>query len=916
MATTLQAVLRSTLENSHHNAGEAIITYQQGDVITESRLSYTQLLERAENNATLLKSNLGINNGSIVVLYFNNHEDNIIWLWSVLFSGAIPAMSTPFPALEELRIKHIAHVDKLFNRPIYLTRSDLIKQFPKVEGLDICTVDTLEDSSPPQATPNSYTSVPSDTALLMLTSGSTGHAKAVPLTHSQILASLAGKLESCSGPEAHKCVLNWIGFDHVAAMEAHFLALISGGDQVHIHASDVVTEPLLFLEMMQKYKVTRSFAPNFFLEKLRRSLESAPPTNLDLSSLRVLVSGGEAIVTKTLRQLGKTLVKYGAPANSIVPAFGMTETFAGCIFNSEVVQEQDADLNAPFASVGKGINGLEMRITPNPEVSDGKSGNVELRGPVVLSKYFNSVQATSAAFSEDGYFKTGDLGHLDADGNLHLIGRAKETILINGVHHRPDDIEKAIGDARLEGVMPDYTVVFEHRRNGMATEEVFVVYLPSFDVTDSAALLSTHDAIVKIAMAVTGTRPSVLPLDEKVLQKSSLGKLSRTKIKNLLKSPDLLSRQAAYEETIQEARESTFTAPETDLERLIHQVVGTYLNLPPETLGVTTPIFSLGVTSIDILQLKSKLEKRLKKTIETGTMLQNTTIRSLALALDSTTTPTYNPVVTLRPHGSKNPLWLVHPGVGDVLVFLELAKHMDDRPVYALRAKGFQGEGYFTSIPEAVNAYYTAIKATQPHGPYALAGYCYGAMLAFETSKKLEAQGDEVRFLGSFDLPPHIAWRMRQLDWVACLAHLAFFVGLITEDYSHDVMPLLREGSKRQALRHIIDVADKDRWEELALTEEALYSWTTLAHELHVIAVDYEPLGSVQSIDVFYAEPLRICASTKEDWAKGPLKEWEGFSRRELGMHDCPGGHYTMIGPDWVGGFAEILRAVLKARGL
>lgn len=677
----------------------------------------------------------------------------------------------------------------------------------------------------------------------------------------------------------------------------------------------MVTRPLLYLEMAQKYKVTKSFAPNFFLEKLRRALESETPKDLDLSSLKILVSGGEAIVTNTLRELGKTLARYGATPNLIVPAFGMTETFAGCIFKTGISQEQETS-GSPFASLGKGIKGLDVRVTPNPDATDNKSGNVELRGPVVFSGYFNNPRATSGAFSEDGFFKTGDLGHLDAEGNLHLAGRAKETILINGVHHRPDDIEKVIAEAHIGSITPDYTLVFEHRKVGMATEEVSVVYLPSFDVTDNAKLLSTHDAIINIVMAVTGTRPSVLPLDERVLQKSSLGKLSRTKLKTILKSPEFLARQTAYEETIRKARDSTFVSPETDLERLVHDVVCTYLDLPPETLGTGTPIFSLGVTSIDILQLKSKLEKRLSKIIETGTMLQNTTIQSLALALDSTATPVYNPVVTLRPYGSKTPLWLVHPGVGDVLVFLELAKHMDDRPVYALRAKGFQGEGYFTSIPEAVNAYYTAIKCTQPHGPYALAGYCYGAMLAFETSKILEAHGDEVRFLGSFDLPPHIAWRMRQLDWVACLAHLAFFVGLITDDYSHDAMPLLRDGSRQQALRHIIEVADKARWAELALTEQALYFWTTLAHELHVIAVDYEPLGSVQSIDVFYAEPLRICASTKEDWAKGPLREWEGFSRGQLGMHDCSGGHYTMIGPDCVGGFAEISRAVLKGRGL
>lgn len=179
-----------TAKNTNaQDSGGTIFTYKQGDLNTDSCLSYTQLVKQAENNAALLKSTLGANNGSIIVLHFNNHEDNIGWLWSVLYSGAIPAMSTPIPALEELRVKHIAHVDELLKRPIYLTRSHLVPQFPKFEGLNICTIEDLQSKcTAGTATVDNFAN-PSDTALMMLTSGSTGHAKAVPLTHSQILVS-------------------------------------------------------------------------------------------------------------------------------------------------------------------------------------------------------------------------------------------------------------------------------------------------------------------------------------------------------------------------------------------------------------------------------------------------------------------------------------------------------------------------------------------------------------------------------------------------------------------------------------------------------------------------------------------------------------------------------------------------------
>jgi len=842
-------------------------------------------------------------------------------MWSIILSGGIPALSTPFPVLADLRIKHITHLDQLLNQPLYLTNNSLVDQFSDIEGLNIQSVEELQDQDSRFAANkklfnrNSLPASSSPIAMLMLTSGSTGNAKAVPLTHKQILASLSGKMKSCGGTEAHMSVLNWIGFDHVAAVEAHFLSLLSGGDQIHVHASDIVTQPLLFLKLIQKHAVTRSFAPNFFLEKLRRCLDMTQPKQLDLSSWKILISGGEAIVSETLSHLSRLLGEYGAATNLIVPAFGMTETFAGCIFNSDMVHRSDSAMHSPFMAVGRCMEGIELRITPNSNVVDGTSGNLEVRGSVICSEYFNDPQATSEAFTDDKFFKTGDLGYINADGSLQLVGRAKETILINGLHYHPDMIERALEDAHILGITPGFTLAFDYRENNMATENVLVVYLPSHDAEDAPALLATHDEIVKVVMSSTQTCPLVLPLDETILQRSSLGKLPRIKIKNHLRGPEMKVRQTAYESKIRSQRELSMIAPGTKMEGIIHEILSEYLHLPIADFGVQSPIFDLGVSSIDILQLKSQLEKRLDKVIETGTILQSPNIRSLAKALDETSVQSYTPIVVLQPYGKGIPLWLVHPGVGDVLVFLELAKNMD-RPVYALRARGFRGEGYFKSIPEAAETYFSAIKSEQAEGPYALAGYCYGAMLAFETSKILESNNDEVRFLGSFDLPPHIAWRMRQLDWVACLTHLSFFVDLITEDYSHEILPQLRKCNRKEALQHIIDVAHKRRWNELALSADALYSWTTLAHELHVMAVDYNPTGSVQCIDVFYAEPLRICASTKKDWAAGPLKDWESFSRGKLELHDCPGGHYTMIGPDYVKEFADILKNVLSVRGL
>ena len=300
------------------------------------------------------------------------------------------------------------------------------------------------------------------------------------------------------------------------------------------------------------------------------------------------------------------------------------------------------------------------------------------------------------------------------------------------------------------------------------------------------------------------------------------------------------------------------------------------------------------------------------------TLLTNPTIRSLAKTIQKSDRPIeYNPVVRMQTQGTKAPLWLVHPGVGEVLVFINLAKHITDRSVYTLRARGFDaGETSFESIHEAVTTYHAAIKETQPIGPYAIAGYSYGTMLAFEITKILEDNGDEVRFLGSFNLPPHIKDRMNQLIWSECLLHLSYFLDVITETTASELSAPLRPLNKQEALAKVVEIANPTRMAELSLTPDALYNWANLAFALQGMAKEYEPTGRVACMDVFYAIPLAAVAQSKKEWVEGPLSKWRDFVREAPRYHEVDGAHYTMISPAHVQRFAKKLKSVLQARGL
>ncbi|KAM3080820.1 hypothetical protein ACMFMG_004775 [Clarireedia jacksonii] len=101
--------------------------------------------------------------------------------------------------------------------------------------------------------------------------------------------------------------------------------------------------------------------------------------------------------------------------------------------------------------------------------------------------------------------------------------------------------------------------------------------------------------------------------------------------------------------------------------------------------GVMTPVFETGITSIGLIKLKRNIEEHLDliSSIPIANLMSNPTIRSLAAALhDATAVAAYDPIVVIQPKGTKQPLWLVHPGVGEVLVFLKLATYFSDRSIY------------------------------------------------------------------------------------------------------------------------------------------------------------------------------------------------------------------------------------------
>ncbi|KAG2358793.1 atromentin synthetase [Suillus spraguei] len=849
--------------------------------------------------------------GSVIVVYLTEHEDNMAAVWACLLAGYVPCLQPALSAQQAHKEGHVAHIKNLFGSATWLTNENGAEQISTISGLETFTV---------SADWVAYEAKPDDEAILFLTSGSTGFSKAVVHTHRTILAACRAKGESY-GLTSESRVLNWVGFDHVAgSLEMHITPLLYGASQLHVHASAILADPLRLLSLIDEKSIELAFAPNFLLSKLTRDLEKRTDLfgHFDLSSIKRINSGGEAVVSKTAQAFASTmkrLSKNPSAVSFVISAgFGMTETCAGCIYDPiDVLATEPAH---EFLDLGRPINdGVTLR-------RDGESGELQVRGPMVFVRYYNNPEATSSSFIEGGWYRTGDVGIIE-NGVMRLSGRIKDTVIVHGVSYGIPELETHL--QTVEGVTHSFLAAAPYRAPGQETEGFIIFYSPSFDLDGADAstkLFATHRALRDICVKMVTLPPQfVVPIPVNQMEKTTLGKLSRARLTSLFKQGQLAKHIARSEELLSEARGATFVAPSTEAEKALAKIYAGIFNLSENEMSASDNFFELGGTSIDVIRLKREGEAHFNlPEIPTIQILKHPVISSLAnyvnalLSKDSQTEE-YDPIVPLQLTGNKTPIFFVHPGVGEVLIFVNLAKYFqNERPFYALRARGFEpGHPFFTSMDEMVSCYAAAVKRTQPTGPYAIAGYSYGGVVAFEVAKRLEAMGDEVKFTGLINIPPHIADRMHEIDWTGGMLNLSYFLGLVSKHDANDLAPALRPMTRKEQLEVVWKLSPPERLVELQLTPEKLDHWVDIAGSLIECGKDYNPSGSVSAVDVFYAIPLR---GSKSDWLNNQLKPWSGFSRGEPSYTDVPGQHYTLMDFDHVPQFQKIFRGRLEARGL
>lgn len=674
------------------------------------RLSYLELNTRANRLARYLRER-GVAPDTLVAVCMERSLDAIVALLGILKAGgAYVPLDPAYPA------ERISYILSDSDCHLVIANQNAIEHVPP----DAAPV-VLLDAPPPEIAHFSSENLspiatPGNLAYVIYTSGSTGKPKGVQVEHRNVV-NFVHSMQKEPGIDAHDVVasVTTLCFD-IAGLEIH-LPLATGARIAIISREEAVDGNKL------RHRIERSGI----------TLMQATPATWRLllqagwqgnKNLRILC-GGEAFPGDLA---GELLPR----CESLWNMYGPTETTIW----SAIYRITEPQANIP---IGMPIANTHFHVVDDNmgAVAAGHEGQLLIGGKGVARGYLNRPELTAAKFIPDPFckdggrlYQSGDLARFLPDGNLAFLGRMDHQVKIRGYRIELGEIEFVL--AQHSSVKQCVVVA----REDSPGEKRLVAYLVSRgDEKPHASKLR----------AFLGTKlpEYMVPSTFVLLQAMPLtpnGKVDR----RALPAP---SRENA-------ALDHEYVAPRTALEKKLVQIWESTLGISP--IGIRDNIFELGLDSLVAARLFALIEKTLGRDLPPGPLFRAPSVELLAKLLEQrSVSHKWTSLIPIQPQGTATPLFCAHGGAGTVLFFQTLANHLaPGRPLYAFQAQGLYGqEAPHTSIQEMAAHYIAEMQTVQPHGPYLLAGWCFGGLVVFEMAQQLRRMGETVDMLAMFNAP-------------------------------------------------------------------------------------------------------------------------------------------------------------------
>ncbi|MCX6480887.1 MAG: FadD3 family acyl-CoA ligase, partial [Mycobacterium sp.] len=334
---------------------------------------------------------------------------------------------------------------------------------------------------------------PDDISDILFTSGTTGRSKGVMCAHRQSLSGPAAWAQCgrLSSTDRYLCINP---FFHNFGYKAGILACLQTGATLF---PQLTFDPEQAMRMVAEQKITVLPGPPTIYQTL---LDHPSRKDFDLTSLRFAVTGAATIPVVLIERMQDEL-----DFNIVLTAYGLTE---GSGFGT--MCRDDDDPVTVATTCGRPIAGFELRIdTPDGSTNqEGAVGEVLLRGPNVMMGYLDDPAATAEAIDADGWLHTGDIGTVDAAGNLRITDRLKDMYICGGFNVYPAEIEQAL--ARLDGVADVAVIGVPDERLG-EVGHAFVVRKAGFNLSQEAVIAYSREHLANFKTPRTVVFLDALP---------------------------------------------------------------------------------------------------------------------------------------------------------------------------------------------------------------------------------------------------------------------------------------------------------------------------------------------------------------------------------------------------------------------
>lgn len=534
------------------------------------------------------------------------------------------------------------------------------------------------------------------------TSGTTGTARRVPVTHENLIE-MAHKMRRwlglCSTDRA-ACVMP---IYYTAGFKATLLAPLLIGCSV---AAPTTPRPQDFLGWVGELRPTWLTSVPTFLQALLDGLRELPDGAPD-HTLRFVLSTAsylpEAVRSELQSHIGVPVLEF----------YGLCE--AGMMTAPRL-----PPASSKPGTVGTVPSGeLEIRNNEGVRLGPGQVGQIMVRGPSVMPGYLEDIDGAPTGLV-DGWLATGDLGTVDSEGDLTVVGRMKEIINRGGEKVSPYDIEKAL--LRHPAVREAAAFAVPHPRLGENVAAA-VVLNHGADVTSSTLIAFLRDRLAPFQMPRRVRVISSLP-------KGTTGKIRRSQL------------FAGLGEDVRHG-----VLPVEALEIQIAEIWQRLLKR--DDIGVDEDFFEAGGDSLQATEMLLELESQTRQTIGPSAIKAELTIRHLAQTLDDALASKEEFLSKVK-DGTGQPLFICH-GNGWGFYAVRLAYLLNHQgPVYLLHPNLDEVAGVKT-IEEMAGRYIPQLLALQPEGAFSLAGYCHGGLVAWEIAHRLERAGRDVENLMLID---------------------------------------------------------------------------------------------------------------------------------------------------------------------